>query len=169
MKHLKTFESYSVSKSYSREDKYQFGKYPLNEKLMDLFDKYNTEKHDDYYGDAVSVREQDVVDSLDMIKGDGELKIDGDRPRYIEKFGDTVLVVHGSRGGLISKWLYQYEIKVLNESSKRTTQIGGGYGTSGIDMSSYDYSAMLHYEDNPQIIDKTVISKVINDFRELLK
>ena len=165
MKHLKTFESHG---NY-RADRYEFYKYPLNEKLMDLFDKYNTEKHDNYYGEPERVRESDVLESLEMIQGDGEVITSGQKPYYLERFGDTVLVVHGSTGGLISKWLYEYEIKVLSESSKRTTQIGGGYGTSGFDMSSYRQSAMIHYGSNPQIIDKTVISKVINEFRELLR
>jgi len=166
MKYLKIYEEFN---DYTR-NKHQMDKYPLNETLFNLFDKYNTyDSESSGYDEPTRITDQDVVDSLDMIKGDGEIKISDGRARYIEKFGDTVLIVFGTRGGLMTKWLYQYEISVLSESSKRITQIGGGYGTSGFDMSDYDYSANIIFEDCPVIVDKDVIGKVINELRESLK
>jgi hypothetical protein len=162
MKHLKTFETYN-------SDKYEFNKHPLNEQLLELFDKYNT--YDYNNNDKPKwVGDKDVLESLEMIQGDGELITDSHRaPRYIEHFGDLALVVFGYASGLIGKYQYVYEIKVVKKSTKQTTQVGGGYGTSGIDFSSYDTPAHIVSDNCPPIDDKEVISKVINEFRELLK
>lgn len=167
MKHLKLYEEFN---SYMR-DKYQMDKYPLNEKLLELFDKYNTYDANNFdWDNAKWVGDKSVLESLEMIQGDGEIESGAHTtPRYIEHFGDLVLLVFGYAGGLTGKYSYEYEIKVVNKSTKRTTQIGGGYGTSGIDFATYDTPALIIPEDCPTIVDKEVIGKVINEFRELLK
>ena len=164
MKHLRKFESY---KSYTREEKYDFDKYPLNENLMDLFDKYSNREDIDWE-DMKWVGDNDVKESLEMIKGEGEVTVESYTPRYIEHFDDLALVVFGYAVGLTGKYLYEYEIKVVDKSTKRTSQVGGGYGTSGIDFSHYDTLAFISSEGCPKIVEKDVISNVINEFRELI-
>ena len=141
--------------------------YPLMKDLMGLFEKYNHVGNINW-DDLPYLNKKSVKETLEMIEGDGEVIYNGSSPRYIEKFGDIVLVVHGSIHGLTHK-VYEYEIKVLSEKSKRSTQIGGSYGASGIIMNDYNYSLIMGYQECPTIVDPEVISKVINDFRKLIK
>mgnify|MGYP003332371305 CR=1 FL=1 len=150
MKYLKEFNDYM-------RKKYQMDKYPLNELLMELFEKYN--KYE-YHDDLPNVRESDVIESLEMIEGDGKVITSSNYPRYEEHFDNWILIIFGYRGGLINKVYYQYEIKVIDKSSERTS-----YGDF-VNFKHYDTAAMMYSDNCPQIVDKEVISKVINDFKE---
>jgi len=46
--------------------------------------------------------------------------------------------------------------------------VGGGYGTSGIDFSSYNTLVWISRQDCPEIYDVDVIGNVINDFRKII-
>ncbi len=166
MKHLKLYEEFN---DYTKK-RYEMDKYPLNSELLEIFRKHNTYDSSSFdWQNAKSVSDEDVLESLKMIQGDGEITVESYTPRYIEHFGDLALVVFGYAFGLIGKYQYQYEIKVVNKSTKTVTQVGGGYGASGIDFAKYDTLAYITSEKCPTIVDKEVISKVINEFRELLK
>lgn len=141
MKYIKLFKTYTMNENH---------KITLDEKLMELFYKYNTYVHDPYnYDEEKWVTDNDVLESMRMINGDGELFTNSPTPNYVEIFGDTTLVVYGYSYGLLGKYQYQYEIKVFNKKSKTK------------------YAHILP-EENPKIIDKTLISKVINGFRRII-
>jgi hypothetical protein len=165
-KYLKNYKTYESNDYMSK--RYNYDEHPLNETLINLFNKYNS-NNDINWDDLPYLKESDILDSLKLINGDGEIE-SGDHmsPRYTEHFGDLVLIVFAYAGGLTGKYTYKYEIKVVKKSSKSVSQIGGGYGTSGFDFATYDTPALIISENCPTIVDKEVISKVINDFREVL-
>jgi len=73
MKKLKMFEEFS---EYMKT-KYEFSKYPMNEDLLLLFDKYKSTSKEQY------IHESDVVKSLKLIKGVGVFIYDCmSSPRY---------------------------------------------------------------------------------------
>lgn len=159
MKIIKMFEEFS---EYIK-NQYDFDKYPLNEDLLILFDKYKSTQKEQY------IHESDVVKSLKLIKGDGEFIYDGmTSPRYREYFGNYALIVFGYDGVGWNKSVYSYEIKVVDVSTKTTRQVGGGYGTSGIDFAFYQTLAYIGHQACPSIYDVDVISNIINDFREII-
>lgn len=163
---IKTFKKFNESIiTKHNTGKYKFSEYPLNERLVELFNKYNDD--DEVNWDELPwIGDMDVLDSMKRIKGNGELKVESYIPSYVEHFDKNIaLVVHGYAFGLTGKSQYRYEIKVVNKNPKSSSQIGGGYETSGIIMHQYSTFAWIVSDDNPQIFEKDFIGNVINEFR----
>jgi hypothetical protein len=155
MKHLELFESY-----FSTEDKNM---------LNLILRKYRT----DFDYDTFMPTSEELRLSLELI-GDGtieETDTYGDRYMYKEDLKDTncFFVVHGTISTPILTKGYSYEISFW-ENKPSISQIGGGYGASGILTKKHpNFFKEELGGQNGIFSDHTLISKVCHELIPYLK
>ena len=151
MNYMKTYESHT-------EEQIQYLKY------NNLFRKY-TEK---LQTDEDRFSKEGLKQSLEKI-GNGEViekGTYGENFMYKEMLNDDsiIFIVHGNISRPILTKGYSYEIG-LYKNDPRTTQIGGGYGSSGI--MSIRHTRIFHYYDANVIFqNEDIISKVCKEILE---
>lgn len=155
MKHLKKFNYHRFNENKEKEN---FFINPEAE-IWNIFNKAET-------GTPDVISEENLVKSLEMI-GDGEIKKHANGYTYKEFLDDNKLfIVHGRIGRPLFTRGYSYEIKVL-KNSPSTSQVGGGYGTSGLDITTYP--KILHYDTGQKVYSRIdTVSKVCNEIKEML-
>lgn len=107
--------------------------------------------------------------SLELI-GDGEIinkSDDGEQLMYREYLEDDsiIFIVHASISKYTGVKTYSYEISVWR-NNPRLTQIGGGYGASGISQIKHTnlLNSVASYTKN-----RNVVSKVSSDVKKYIK
>lgn len=145
---------------------------------LDSIFSHHTNNSDSEFNDNNWIRKSEEIifnlrKSLELINGDGDITVksdydyNGDRLMYVEKLnvnGNTyLLVIHAAfTFNDYRQKFYRYEIAVYDNDSE-IKQIGGGYGTTGIDVVS---NKMIIGSINNYCRNKFVISKVIEELKK---
>ena len=124
MKHIKLFESY-----------YKTIEFTEDEKATNIIVSKHDVKNDGYNDEPVKINGEGLRKSLEMV-GTGEIIEKGS---YGEKFmykemlhdNEFIFIIHGDISSPIMTKGYTYQV-TLWKNDPRDTQVGGGYGASGI-------------------------------------